>query len=288
MNNYKGFDFKKSEKLIRLAIKEDIGSGDVTSKYFIDRKSISKANVLVKSEGIIAGLKIFRQVYELIDTKVKVKFVMKDGDKVKPGDIVAIINGNSKSILAAERLSLNFLQRMSGIATQVNHLKELLNNPSIKIIDTRKTTPNLRMFEKLAVIIGGGANHRMGLYDMILIKDNHIEASGGIEKILKKIKRIKKNKELQIEVEVTSLSQLEKLIKKGKGFISRVMLDNFEINDVKKAVEMNNGVYEIEISGGVNENNIQNYSELNGINFISSGSVTHSVKAMDISLEFLS
>lgn len=288
MNFYKDFDFKKSEKLIRLAIKEDIGSGDVTSKYFIDEKSVSNANVLVKSDGIIAGLKIFKQVYELVNKNIKVKFLMNDGDEVKSGDIVATVKGNSRSVLSAERISLNLLQRMSGVATQVNRLTKLLNNPSIKIIDTRKTTPNLRILEKLAVRIGGGENHRMGLYDMILIKDNHIEASGGIDNILKKIKKIKKNKELQIEVEVTSLSQLELLIKKGKGLIDRVMLDNFEIHEVREAVTMNKGLFEIEISGGVNSGNIHLYSGINGINFISSGAVTHSVKSMDISLEFLS
>ncbi|KXK04631.1 MAG: carboxylating nicotinate-nucleotide diphosphorylase [Ignavibacteriaceae bacterium] len=288
MNYYKDFDFLTADKLIKLAIKEDLGNGDVTALRFIDKKLNSQAVVKVKDYGIIAGLKIFKRIFKHVDPSVKVRLIMKDGDKVKNGDIVATLKGNTRSLLAAERLSLNLLQRMSGIATHTSEMISKLNNPLTKIIDTRKTTPNLRIFEKLAVKIGGGKNHRMGLYDMILIKDNHIEANGGIEKLLSKMQRQNNNPELKTEIEVRNIFEFEKVLKHGKGIIDVVLLDNFKITDLKKAVKMNDGSFEIEVSGNVNPDNIKKYSDIKGIDYISSGSLTHSVKSLDISLEFLS
>lgn len=249
MNYYKDFDFLTADKLIKLAIKEDLGNGDVTALRFIDKKLNSQAVVKVKDYGIIAGLKIFKRIFKHVDPSVKVRLIMKDGDKVKNGDIVATLKGNTRSLLAAERLSLNLLQRMSGIATHTSEMISKLNNPLTKIIDTRKTTPNLRIFEKLAVKIGGGKNHRMGLYDMILIKDNHIEANGGIEKLLSKMQRQNNNPELKTEIEVRNIFEFEKVLKHGKGIIDVVLLDNFKITDLKKAVKMNDGSFEIEVSG---------------------------------------
>ncbi|KAA0208442.1 MAG: carboxylating nicotinate-nucleotide diphosphorylase [Ignavibacteria bacterium] len=288
MNYYKDFDFLTADKLIKLAIKEDLGNGDVTALRFIDKKLNSQAVVKVKDYGIIAGLKIFKRIFKHVDPYVKVRLLLKDGDKVKNGVIVATLKGNTRSLLAAERLSLNLLQRMSGIATHTSEMISKLNNPLTKIIDTRKTTPNLRIFEKLAVKIGGGKNHRMGLYDMILIKDNHIEANGGIEKLLSKMQRQNNNPELKTEIEVRNIFEFEKVLKHGKGIIDVVLLDNFKITDLKKAVKMNDGSFEIEVSGNVNPDNIKKYSDIKGIDYISSGSLTHSVKSLDISLEFLS
>jgi len=285
LNYYKNFNFTEAEKLIRLALKEDIGKGDITSEYFIPVNADSKADLLIKENGIIAGLEIFKFVFKIVDKNVKVSFSKNEGMQVFAGDVIGKVKGNTRSLLKGERLSLNLLQRMSGIATQTFELIKKLNNKSIKIIDTRKTTPNLRIFEKLAVRIGGGENHRTGLYDMVLIKDNHIEANRGIEKTLDALlgKKIKE----KVEIEVKDLNELKIVIAKGKGKIDRVMLDNFKITDVIKAVELNKGLFELEISGGVNLKNIGKYSGVKGVDYISTGSVTHSVKSMDISLNFI-
>ncbi|MCB0722304.1 MAG: carboxylating nicotinate-nucleotide diphosphorylase [Ignavibacteriae bacterium] len=280
------FDFKQARKLIKLALKEDIGSGDVTSDNFISKDSVSKADILVKENGVIAGLKIFQMVFNEVDPKVKVRFRVKDGAKVRKGQIIGEVSGKSRSILKAERVGLNLLQRMSGIATQAMRAKEALGDDRIRVVDTRKTTPNLRLLEKLAVRMGGGANHREGLYDMILIKDNHIEASGGLEKTIEKIKKIRKKTELKIEVEVKNLREFKLLTENAKGLVDRVMLDNFSIADVRKAIRGNNAGFEIEISGGVNLKNINKYKGIRGIGLISMGSLTHSVKSMDIALDF--
>jgi nicotinate-nucleotide pyrophosphorylase (carboxylating) len=207
---------------------------------------------------------------------------------LKTGTVIGQISGKSRKLLLGERLSLNILQRLSGIATSVHNFRKRLNNDSIKILDTRKTTPNFRAFEKLAVKIGGGENHRFGLYDMILIKDNHISANGGIEMTLKRLKKIKKKPELKIEIEVKNLNELKTVIKNGINIVNIVMLDNFTIGDVKKAVRLIDKKFKIEISGGINFNTINLYSGIKGIDFISSGSLTHSVKSADISLDFIS
>ena len=287
MNYYKNFNYKEAEKLIKLALKEDSGEGDVTSDLLISKNSISKAEILVKENAVIAGLEIFKLVFKLVDKKIKIKFFKKDGDLVLKNEILGVIEGNTRKLLLGERVALNILQRMSGIATYTAFLIEKLNNKDIKIIDTRKTTPNLRLFEKLAVIIGGGANHRFGLSDMILIKDNHIEANGGINNTLDILKSRKKSVKEKIEIEVKNPEELSEVILKGVNVIDRVMLDNFRIIDVTKAVKMNNGLFELEISGGINEMNIHEYTKIKGIDYISIGSLTHSVNSTDISLNFI-
>lgn len=286
MNYYKNFNWRECDKLIKLALQEDIGRGDVTSEFLIPKNEHSKAIVLVKENGIIAGLKIFERVFEIIDRNVKLKFFVKDGDKVKKGKVAGEVSGRTRSLLMGERLSLNIIQRMSGIATMVNEAVRRLNNKNIKILDTRKTTPNFRLFEKFAVKISGGENHRFGLYDMMLIKDNHIEANDGIENVLKKLKRFRKK--IKVEIEVKDLNELKLVVEKGRGLVDRIMFDNFNLSQLKKAGEMVRGRFETEISGGVNLSNIRKYSKLRGINYISSGALTHSNKSLDIALDFIS
>lgn len=285
MNYYKNFDFATADKLIRLALKEDIGEGDITSIILIPDKSKSFANILLKEKAVISGLRIFQRVFKIVDDKIKINFFTKDGEIYPAGTIIGTVYGNTRNILKCERLSLNILQRMSGISTFVKSLVNTLNNPEIKILDTRKTTPNFRIFEKLAVVIGGGFNHRFGLYDMILIKDNHIVQAGGILKVIDILKK-KKIKKYLIEIEVKSVEEFKLIYWYGKGLFDIVMLDNFTINDVKKVVGINNGLFKLELSGGINLKNINLYSKLKGVNYISIGSVTHSYKSVDISLDF--
>ena len=286
INYYKNFDFQTAKKLILLALKEDKGTGDVTSNLLIDKNENYSAQLLLKENAVIAGFKIFEMVYNIIDPEIKIKKFITEGKFYNKGKIAAEIKGNARNILLAERLSLNFIQRMSGIATKTYEMKKLLQNDSIKIIDTRKTTPNMRIFEKLAVKIGGGENHRFGLYDMILIKDNHIESNGGIVNTLSKLE--KSRTKLKTEIEVKDISEFISVQNNGKNLIDIVMLDNFEIKDVKKAITLNKQKFKIEISGGVNESNIRQYGKMKGIDYISSGSLTHSAKAIDLSLNFIS
>jgi nicotinate-nucleotide pyrophosphorylase (carboxylating) len=285
---YRNFDFKTAEKIIRQALKEDIGKGDVTTDLLIPKNNMSVANLMMKEPGVVAGVEIFKLVHKIVDTKTIVHTVCPEGQKVNKCARIAQINGTSRSLLRAERLSLNIIQRMSGIATATYSMTEKLNNPSIKIVDTRKTTPNFRMFEKLAVKIGGGDNHRFGLYDMMLIKDNHIEANGGIENTLLKLKKYKMSRELKVEIEVQNLNELQTVLKLGKGIVDIVMLDNFTIENIKKAVKLNNKTFKIEVSGGVNYRTIGNFSSIKGINIISVGALTHSVRSLDLSLDFIS
>lgn len=287
MDYYKNFDFSRARRIIKSALREDIGTGDVTSDNFIAKDRMSKADILVKEDCVLAGSRIFEMVFGIVDSGVKVKFTVKDGEYVKKGKVVGTVEGRSRSILKGERVALNIFQRMCGVATQTATAVKALGDKNIKIIDTRKTTPNMRIFEKLAVVMGGGANHRTGLYDMILIKDNHIEANDGLKKTIEKIKKIRKKTELKIEVEVKNNREFKLLAEQGKGYIDRVMLDNFTIPNVKKAVEVNKGGFEIEISGGVNPGNISKYRGIKGIDYISMGSLTHSVKSTDISLDFV-
>jgi nicotinate-nucleotide pyrophosphorylase (carboxylating) len=286
-NFYKNFNFNEADYLIRLALKEDIGSGDITTGLLIPKLSESKAEILFKENGIIAGLEIFKRVFKILDKNVKVKFRLKDGDEVKKNEIAGSIKGSSRSILKGERTALNLFQRMCGIAMKTYKFKKLLNNDKIKILDTRKTTPNLRLFEKLAVKIGGGENHRSGLYDMMLIKDNHIQANGGIKNTISLLKKRRKNLKTKTEIEVQDLKELEILISEGAGVIDIVMLDNFKLEEIKEAVKMIDKKFKIEISGKVNENSIGKYGKITGIDFISIGSLTHSVESIDISLNFI-
>jgi nicotinate-nucleotide pyrophosphorylase (carboxylating) len=287
MDYYKYFNFWEAEKAIRQALKEDVKRGDVTSNLLIKPESKSKAELLLKENGVVAGLEIFKFVFKLIDEKIKIKLLRPDGKFLKSKTVLAVLEGNTRNLLKGERVSLNILQRMSGVATGVYEMKNILKNNSIKIIDTRKTTPNFRIFEKLAVKIGGGDNHRFGLYDMILIKDNHIEANVCIENVLEKIKKIRKKTELKIEIEVKTINQLKILLDKGTGLVDIVMLDNFKIKDVRKAVELIHGKFKIEISGGINKSNISAYKNIIGVDYISVGSITHSVKSLDIALNFI-
>ncbi len=285
MNYYKNFDFAAADKLIRLAFKEDVGKGDITSNLLIPDKAKSSANIILKEKAVISGLRIFQRVFKIIDDKIKINFFTKDGELYPAGTIIGTVYGNTRNILKCERLSLNILQRMSGISTFVKSLVNKLNNPDIKILDTRKTTPNFRIFEKLAVVIGGGFNHRFGLYDMILIKDNHIAQAGGILKVIDILKK-KKIKKYLTEIEVKSVEEFKLIFRYGKGLFDIVMLDNFTIRDVKKVVGINNGLFKLELSGGINLKNIHLYSKLKGVNYISIGSVTHSYKSVDFSLDF--
>lgn len=287
MNYYKDFDFKQADNLIELALKEDKGSGDVTSEILIPASKNSVAEILVKERCILAGIEIFTRVFAKIDKRIRVTFFVKEGERIKKKQVVGEITGNTRKILLGERLALNILQRMSGVATATHEFTQKLSNKSIKVIDTRKTTPNMRVFEKAAVMIGGGANHRMGLYDMMLIKDNHIESNGGIWNTMEKLKQIKKRIKVPVEIEAKDLDEVRVIAENGKGIVDRIMLDNFAIKDINEAVKICSDNFELEISGGVNLKNISNYRKVKGIDFISIGALTHSVKSIDISLEFI-
>ena len=269
---------------INNALAEDVGNGDHTSLACIPEKAISKAHLLVKDDGIIAGIKVALQIFNEVDPQLAIHLFLKDGDAVKKGDIVFIVEGKAQSILKAERLVLNCMQRMSGIATATHKIVAELKGLKTKVLDTRKTTPGVRLIEKMAVKIGGGNNHRFGLYDMIMIKDNHVDYAGGIQKsILAANKYLEKNKlKLKIEIEARSVKEVKEILKVGK--INRIMLDNFSIENLKTAVALIGGKYETEASGGITIDTIRNYA-LCGVDFISVGALTHSVKSLDLSLK---
>jgi nicotinate-nucleotide pyrophosphorylase (carboxylating) len=272
------------DQFIENALIEDIGDGDHSSLSTIPVDSKGKACLFVKSEGIIAGVEIAKKVFSKVDPELKVNVSISDGAFVKTGDIAFTVEGSSISILSSERLVLNFMQRMSGIATETNKYVKAVSGFKAKILDTRKTTPNMRYFEKLAVKIGGGENHRFGLYDMIMIKDNHVDFSGGIEKAISAAQKylIEKNKKLKIEIEVRNFEELSKVI--SFGGIDRIMLDNFTPENMRKAVEIIDGKFETEASGGITLNNVREYAET-GVDFISVGALTHQIKSLDMSLK---
>ncbi len=275
---------KKIESLISLAIKEDIGSGDHSGKSCIPEDATGKAKLLAKDEGIIAGLEVALEVFRQTDPNLKVEFYYKDGDAIQHGDVVLTLSGNSQAILRAERLALNFMQRMSGIATHTHNLVQKIKDLNTKILDTRKTTPNSRVFEKMAVKIGGGLNHRMGLYDMIMIKDNHIDYAGGIAQAINKAKDYLKenNLDIPIEVEARNLQEVREILAAPK--VERIMLDNFNYENLKTAVELIGNRSETEASGGITSETIRDYA-LCGVDFISVGALTHQVKSLDLSLK---
>ena len=275
---------KYIEKLIELAIAEDIGDGDHSSLSCISAEEQGEVKLLVKEEGILAGIEIAKKVVKKIDSNLKFENYIKDGTKIKPGDIAFKIYGKVISILQAERLILNFLQRMSGIATETAKYAELISDLPTKILDTRKTTPGLRAIEKLAVLIGGGANHRMGLFDMVMLKDNHIDFAGGIEKAIEKTNQYlkKNNKNLKIEIEVRNFNELNEVLRIGN--IDRIMLDNFTTEDTKKAVKLIENRYETESSGGITLETIRDYA-LCGVDFVSVGALTHQIKSLDLSFK---
>lgn len=274
----------KIDEIIRFALKEDIGDGDHTSESTITNEAEGKAKLLVKQNGIISGIEIAEKVFKTVDQKIKFKKFIDDGSKIKKGDIAFEVSGKSKSILQAERLALNFMQRMSGIATKTAEYVELTKHTKAKVLDTRKTTPLMRELEKLAVKHGGGYNHRFGLYDMIMIKDNHIDFAGGIDKAIKAANDYlnKKNKDLKIEIEVRDFDELNQVLDYGN--IHRIMLDNFTPENMKFAIELINGKYETEASGNINLNTIKAYAKT-GVDYISVGALTHQIQSLDLSLK---
>lgn len=271
-------------KLIENAIIEDIGDGDHTSLACIPESKTGKAQLIVKQAGVLAGVDVAEIVFKKIDPNLVFKKAIADGAKIEKGDIAFTIEGKVISILQAERLVLNILQRMSGIATETNRYVEKLKGLHTKVLDTRKTTPNFRIIEKEAVRIGGGDNHRYGLYDMILIKDNHIDFAGGIEQAINATREYlaKTKKNLPIEIEVRNLEDVDKVLEIGG--VTRIMLDNFSVFDTKFAVQTIAGNYETESSGGITIDTIRKYAEC-GVDYISVGALTHQIKSLDLSLK---
>jgi nicotinate-nucleotide pyrophosphorylase (carboxylating) len=272
------------KSFIKNAIAEDLGDGDHTSLSTIPVHAIGSAKLIIKEAGILAGVTLALEIFEEIDSTLKIDVLITDGAPVHYGDIAFTVTGSTHSILLAERLVLNCMQRMSGIATKTNRIVKILEPYSTKILDTRKTTPGLRYLEKWAVRIGGGTNHRIGLYDMILIKDNHVDYAGGIENAIDAANAylLKENKSLEIEIEVRNLSELNQVLIKGN--VSRIMLDNFSFEDLKKAVDLIDHRYLTEASGGIIEENITEFAKC-GVDYISMGALTHSVKSLDMSLK---
>lgn len=275
---------KELYQFIEAALHEDIGDGDHTSLSTIPSGEQGKAHILIKDSGILAGVRIALEIFHKVDPSLRLNVLMHDGQTVTYGDVVMEIAGSVHSILKGERLVLNVMQRMSGIATITHKVVQLLSGTDTKVLDTRKTTPLLRFLEKEAVKIGGGTNHRFGLYDMILIKDNHVDFAGGIGRALDASNHYRQNlaKNIQIEIEVRSLSELREAV--DHGGLDRILLDNFDIPALKEAVALVNGRFVTEASGGITFDNALDYASC-GVDFISMGALTHSVKSMDISLK---
>ncbi len=271
-------------QFIANALKEDIGSGDHSSLSSVPANASSKAQLIIKDEGIIAGLELTNHIFKFVDEGLNVTFQKKDGDEITHGDIGLTVSGNARSILSAERLVLNCLQRMSAIATYTKYMMSLIKGTNVKLLDTRKTTPLFRLPEKWAVVIGGGVNHRFGLYDMIMLKDNHIDFAGGVRKaIAQTLSYLEENHlHLKIEVEVRNLDELKEVINTGQ--VHRVMLDNMLPSEIKQAIEMIEGRFETEASGGITEKNIAEMAET-GVDYISVGALTHSYRSLDMSLK---
>lgn len=277
------FDFNLDE-FIANALAEDAGDGDHTSRACIPFSAQGKARLLVKENGVLAGVEVALAIFRKVDKSLRVQVLMEDGTKIRKGDIAMIVEGRAQSILLAERLVLNCMQRMSGIATATARMMKLCKGTKAQVIDTRKTTPGFRALEKWAVKIGGGGNHRFGLYDMILIKDNHIDYAGGIKQAIEAANKYlrRKKKDLKIEIETRNLDEVRQVLETGS--VQRIMLDNFSIPDMKKAVKLINGKYETEASGGITEKTIRKYAEC-GVDYISVGALTHTVNSLDLSLK---
>ena len=275
------------DAFLETALREDIGDGDHSSLACIPASSKGVVRLLVKDDGIIAGMEIARRIFNRIDPELKFDPLVMDGDRVRNGDIAFIIDGSVLSILKSERLILNVMQRMSGIATLTRAYVRKLEGLKTRILDTRKTVPGMRILDKEAVRIGGGMNHRMGLYDMIMLKDNHIDFAGGIAKAIARIHEYldRKGKDLKIEIEARSLHDVREIL--DAGGVDRIMLDNFSIPNTRRAVELINGRYETESSGRITLNNIREYAEC-GVDFISIGALTHQVPSLDLSLKAIS
>ncbi len=269
---------------IRLALSEDVGDGDHTSLSTIPADAQKRARLLVKDDGIVAGVAVAKVIFEEVDPLMEVEILILDGQPIKKGEVVLTVSGRAQSILKAERLVLNTMQRMSGIATYTNQLVKLLDGLPTKLLDTRKTTPNFRIFEKMATKIGGAVNHRYALYDMILIKDNHVDYAGGIEAAITKANDYvkKTGKHLAIEIEVRNLTELDEALRVGQ--IDRIMLDNFDIPTLRQAVGRVGGQYPTEASGGIKEDTLRAIAET-GVDYISCGALTHQIKSLDLSLK---
>ena len=272
------------DKLIDLAFAEDIGDGDHTTLCCIPEDAMGKSHLLIKEDGILAGVEVAKKVFDRFDNTMKVEVLIGDGAEVKKGDIAMVVTGKVRSLLQTERLMLNIMQRMSGIATMTHKYVEKLKGTKTHVLDTRKTTPGMRMLEKQAVKIGGGMNHRTGLFDMILLKDNHVDFAGGITNAINRCHAYlkEKNLDLKIELEVRNFDELNQVL--THGGVNRIMLDNFSVADTKKAVELIGGRYETESSGGITFDTIRDYAEC-GVDFISVGALTHSVKGLDMSFK---
>lgn len=273
-----------NELLIDLSFSEDIGDGDHTTLCCIPEDAMGKSKLLIKEEGILAGIRVAKQIFHRFDPTMEIEVFIEDGTHVKPGDVAMVVTGKVQSLLQTERLMLNVMQRMSGIATMTDKYVQRLKGTKTSILDTRKTTPGMRMLEKEAVKIGGGVNHRIGLFDMILLKDNHVDFCGSISNALDRCAKYQKEKSLnlKVEIEVRSFKEIEEVM--AHGGADRIMLDNFNIENTRKAVELINGKFEVESSGGITYDTIRDYAEC-GVDFISVGALTHSVKGLDMSFK---
>lgn len=273
-------------KFISSALAEDLGEGDHTTLATVPDGSVTRVQLLVKDTGILAGVELARRIYEQVDPSVKLGVRMHDGEPVHPGDIVFIAEGSSRTLLSTERLILNCMQRMSGIATHTRRLCELLEGTHAKLMDTRKTTPNFRLAEKWAVSIGGGINHRFGLYDKIMIKDNHIDVAGGIGPAVRKVKEYLQNtgRKLEVEVETRSLQEVDEAL--AAGGVDIIMLDNMSVELMRAAVGRIGGACRTEASGGINESNLREVA-LTGVDYVSIGALTHTIRSLDLSLKVI-
>ncbi len=271
-------------ELIRLAFAEDIGDGDHTTLCSIPESAQGKAQLIIKEKGVLAGIEIAQTIFHTFDKDMKVNVFIEDGTEVSPGDIAFIVEGKVQSLLQTERLVLNVMQRMSGIATTTRKYAGQLEGTKTKVLDTRKTTPGMRILEKEAVKIGGGVNHRIGLFDMILLKDNHVDFAGGIKNAIERAQKYckERNKNLKIEIEIRNFKELEEVLKTGG--VDRIMLDNFSVENTGEAVKRIAGRYETESSGGITFDTLRDYAEC-GVDYISVGALTHSVKSLDMSLK---
>lgn len=272
------------DKLIDLAFAEDIGDGDHTTLCCIPENATGQSHLLIKEAGILAGVEVAKRVFARFDPMLKVEVFIPDGSSVKPGDVVMLVSGKTRSLLQTERLMLNIVQRMSGIATMTRRYVDRIAGTGAHVLDTRKTTPGMRVLEKQAVKIGGGMNHRIGLFDMILLKDNHIDFAGGIEQAIRRCHTYlqEKHLDLKIEIEVRDFHELQQVL--DCGGVNRIMLDNFSVSDTGRAVRLIAHRYEVESSGGITYDTIRDYAE-QGVDFISVGALTHSVKGLDMSFK---
>ena len=276
-------DIENLDELIGMALREDIGDGDHSTLACIPPDATNSAKMVAKQDGILCGAEVGERVFHLVDNSLKVCLLKHDGDAICKGDVLMTVDGHSGSILTAERTALNYMQRLSGIATETHRMVSMLEGLDTKLLDTRKTTPNMRLLEKYAVHCGGGTNHRIGLYDMVMLKDNHIDFAGGIEKAIDRTRNYldAKHKNLRIEIEVRNLDELQRVL--DHGGVDRIMLDNFDTETLRVAVCRIDHRYETEASGGITELTLRAYAET-GVDFISVGALTHHIKSLDISL----